>query len=46
MECHFGNGCIWFFNKDKVEVFGRKLKNGLYLVHGSFNMAVPTALTA
>jgi hypothetical protein len=42
----FGGGHVQFFNKDKVEVFGGILKNGLYLVHGSFNMAVPTALTA
>jgi len=29
-----------------LEIFGGTLKNGLYLVHGSFNMMIPTALTA
>jgi len=42
----FSNGHVQFFNKDKVEVFGGVLKGGLYLVHGSFNMTIPTALTA
>jgi hypothetical protein len=41
----FGNGRVRFF-KDKVEIFEGILKNGLYLIHGSFNMSIPTALTA
>jgi hypothetical protein len=42
----FGNGRVQFFNKDKTEIFGSVLKNGLYLIHGSFSTAIPTALTA
>jgi len=42
----FGNGHVHFFNKDKIEVFDGILKNGLYLVHGSFNTSIPAALTA
>ena len=42
----FGNCYIHFFNKDKTKIFGGMLTNGLYLVTGSFNMAIPTALTA
>ena len=42
----FGKGCVRFFNKEEVEVFRGTLRNGLYLVHGSFSTRVPTALTA
>jgi hypothetical protein len=42
----FGEGRVRFFNKDKLEIFDGVLKNGLYLIHGSFNIAIPTALTA
>jgi hypothetical protein len=42
----FGDQRVQFFNKDKLETFGGTLKNGLYLVHGSFNTSIPTALTA
>jgi hypothetical protein len=42
----FGDRCVRFFNKDKTEIFGGVLKNGLYLIHGSFSTAIPTALTA
>jgi hypothetical protein len=42
----FGDGRVQFFNKEKVEVFVGTLKNGLYLVNGSFNVSIPTALTA
>jgi len=33
----FSRGRVRFFNKDKIEVFGGILKNGLYLVQGSFS---------
>jgi hypothetical protein len=42
----FGEGCVRFFNKDKAEIFGGILKNGLYLVHGLFSAATTTVLTA
>ena len=42
----FGDGHVHFFDKRKVEIFGGVLKNGLYLVHGSFSTVIPTALTA
>jgi hypothetical protein len=41
----FGGQKTRFF-KDKKEVFGGILKNGLYLVGGSFISSIPTALTA
>jgi hypothetical protein len=34
------------FFKDKKEIFGGVLKNGLYLIGGSFISNIPTALTA
>jgi len=34
----FREGRIRFFNKDKLEIFDGVLKNGLYLIHGSFNI--------
>ena len=41
----FGGQRTRFF-KDKKEIFGGVLKNGLYLVGGSFISSIPTALTA
>ena len=41
----FGGGKVRFF-KDKKEIFGGVLKNGLYLIGGSFISKIPTALTA
>jgi Reverse transcriptase (RNA-dependent DNA polymerase)/gag-polypeptide of LTR copia-type/GAG-pre-integrase domain len=41
----FGGGKARFF-KDKKEIFGGILKNGLYLIGGSFISNIPTALTA
>jgi hypothetical protein len=42
----FGRGCVQFFNKYKIEVFGKILKNRLYLIHGLFSTKVLTTLTA
>ena len=36
---------VWFFH-NKVEVFAGVLKNGMYLVTGSFTVPIPAALTA
>jgi hypothetical protein len=41
----FGGKRARFF-KDKKEIFGGVLKNGLYLIGGSFLSSIPTALTA
>src|SRR5271155_55858 len=41
----FGGKRARFF-KDKKEIFGGILKNGLYLIGGSFLSSIPTSLTA